>query len=92
LQLLEIWGMDTSKYNAIREHIIVNPDSIHKIDLNAVTFKGLLSHPYFPFETTKAIMLYRKEHKRFSSISELKTINGISDSAYLKMRDYIEVR
>jgi competence ComEA-like helix-hairpin-helix protein len=90
-QLLEIWGMDTSKFNAIRDHLTVNPDSIHKIDLNTVTFKGLMSHPYFPFESTKAIMLYRKDHKRFTSVSELKKISIISDSAYRKMREYIRV-
>jgi competence ComEA-like helix-hairpin-helix protein len=90
-QLLEIWGMDTSKYNAIRDHLSVNPDSIHKIDLNTVTFKGLMSHPYFPFESTKAIMLYRKDHKRFTSVSELKNISIISDSAFRKIREYIKV-
>ena len=90
-QLLEVWGMDTSRYNAIAEHLSVNPDSIHKIDLNKVTFKELLSHPYFPFEFTKAIMLYRKEHKRFVQPEELKNIKIIPDSAYRKMRNYVKV-
>jgi competence ComEA-like helix-hairpin-helix protein len=90
-QLLEIWGMDSIKYNAIREHLSVNPDSVHPINLNTVTFKELLSHPYFPFEATKAIMLYRKEHKKFVSIMELESIRIISDSAYRKMRVYIRI-
>jgi len=90
-QLLEIWGMDTSKYNAIREHLAVNPDSVHPINLNTVTFKELLAHPYFPFEVTKAIMLYRKEHKKFVQPEELKNIKTISDSAYRKMKVYIKV-
>lgn len=90
-QLLEIWGMDSSKYNAIKEHLAVNPDSVHPINLNMVTFKELLAHPYFPFEITKAIMLYRKDHKRFVSAGELKNIKVISDSAYRKMRVYIKV-
>jgi DNA uptake protein ComE-like DNA-binding protein len=90
-QLLEIWGMDTSRYNAIREHLIVNPDSVHRVNLNTVTFKKLLSHPYFPFEITKAIMIYRKDHKKFLSIRELKSIKAISDSAYQKISPYVEV-
>ncbi|MCX6245369.1 MAG: helix-hairpin-helix domain-containing protein [Bacteroidetes bacterium] len=90
-QLLEIWGMDTSRYNAIDEHLTVNPDSVHKIDLNTVTFKEMLSHPYFPFEVTKAIMLYRKEHKKFGGIEELKSIKAIPDSAYRKMEHYVKV-
>ena len=90
-QVLEIWGMDTSKYNAIRDHLEVNADSVHPINLNTVTFKELLAHPYFPFLTTKAIMLYRKDHKVFRSITELKTIPLISDSAYRKMSKYVKV-
>jgi competence ComEA-like helix-hairpin-helix protein len=90
-QLLEIWGMDSLKYNAIKEHLAVNPDSVHPINLNMVTFKELLAHPYFPFEITKAIMLYRKDHKRFISAGELKNIKVISDSAYRKMRVYVKV-
>lgn len=90
-QLLEIWGMDTTKYNVIREHLAVNPDSVHLINLNTVTFKELLAHPYFPFEITKAIMLYRKDHKKFVNPGELKNIKAISDSAYRKMRVYVKV-
>ena len=90
-QLLEIWGMDTAKYNAIIEHLAVNRDSVHPIDLNTVTFKELLGHPYFPFATTKAIMLYRKDHKKFVSSGELKNIGAISDSAYRKIIIYVKV-
>jgi competence ComEA-like helix-hairpin-helix protein len=90
-QLLEIWGMDTSKYNAIREHLAVNTDSVHPINMNTVTFKELLAHPYFPFEITKAIMLYRKDHKKFVSALELKNIRSISDSAFRKMIIYLKV-
>jgi competence ComEA-like helix-hairpin-helix protein len=90
-QLLEIWGFDQTKYNSVKDYLTVRYDSIHKINLNTVTFKQLLSHPYFPFETTKAILLYRKEHKKFESVSELKSIRIISDSAFRKIRMYVKV-
>ena len=90
-QLLEVWGMDSSRFSVISGHLTVNPDSIHKIDLNTVTFKELLSHPYFPFETTKAIMLYRKEHKKFNGIEELRSIHEISEPAYQKIKDYVKI-
>jgi competence ComEA-like helix-hairpin-helix protein len=90
-QLLEIWGMDTSRYNSIKEHLSVNPDSIHPMDLNTVTFKQLLAHPYFPFEITKAIMIYRKDHKMFKNVGELKEIKAIPDSMYRKIRIYVKV-
>ncbi len=90
-QLLEIWGMDTTRYNVIKEHLTVNPGSVQPIDLNTVTFKKLLAHPYFPFEITKAIMIYRKEHKKFVNVEELKKVEVISDSIYRKIKIYVKV-
>jgi DNA uptake protein ComE-like DNA-binding protein len=90
-QLLEIWEMDTSRYNSIKEQVTVNRDSVHKINLNTITFKKLMSHPYFPFEMTREIMIYRKEHKKFVNIEELRNIRIISDSAYRKIKNYITI-
>jgi competence ComEA-like helix-hairpin-helix protein len=33
-QVLEVWGMDTARYNRISENLSVNADSVHRIDLN----------------------------------------------------------
>ena len=90
-QLLEIFGMDTVKYNDIKDHLTVNPDSIRKINLNSVTFKELLSHPYFPFEVTKNIMIYRKDHKKFTGTEELLKIKNINDSLYRKIKPYVRI-
>lgn len=88
-QVAEVWGMDTARYNKISANLAVNRDSIHKINLNTVTFKELLFHPYFPFEITKAIMLYRKDHKKFTSLDELLSVPGIHDSTYKKIVNYL---
>ena len=90
-QLLEIWEMDTSRYNAIKEQVTVNRDSVHKINLNTITFKKLMSHPYFPFEMTREIMIYRKEHKKFVNIGELRNLKFMSDSIYRKIMGYVKV-
>jgi len=90
-QLLEIFGMDPEKYNEIKDHLTVNADSIRKINLNAVTFKELISHPYFPFEVTKNIMIYRKDHKKFVGTEELLKIKNINDSIYRKIKPYLGI-
>lgn len=90
-QILEVFGMDTVRYNGVKGNLIANKDSIHKININNVTFKDLMRHPYFPFGITKAIILYRKEHKLFKNIGELKTIQGINDSIYKKLKIYVKV-
>jgi DNA uptake protein ComE-like DNA-binding protein len=90
-QLLEIWGFDSAKYNMVVSNVAVNRDSVRMIDLNTIAFKDLLRHPYFPFAIAKAIFLYRKEHKRFASVEELRKIDLISDSTYRKMIMYVKV-
>lgn len=92
LQIMEVFGMDSSRFNGISDHISTDRSLIHPIDLNNVTFKGMLAHPYFPFEITKAIMLYRKEHKLIRDPDELKSVQGIDEALFRKIRPYITVK
>ena len=91
-QVLEVFGMDTSRYNSIADNICTDKELVHTIDLNNVTFKELLSHPYFPFEITKAIMIYRKEHKVIRDIEELKSVQGIDETLFRKIRPYVLIK
>jgi DNA uptake protein ComE-like DNA-binding protein len=90
-QVLEIFGMDTSRYRLIEKNLLVNRDSIHPIDLNKATFKELLRHPYFPFPVTKNIMIYRQKNKVFRSLDELKNIQGVNDSLFRRMIVYLRL-
>ncbi len=90
-QVLEVFGMDTVRYQMIEKNLSVNPDSIHPIELNTVTFKELLRHPYFPFSTTKSIMIYRQKNKTFKSLEELKNIAGVNDSMFRRMVIYLRI-
>jgi competence ComEA-like helix-hairpin-helix protein len=91
-QLLEVYGMDAARYGMIRDHITVEPDSVKKIDINNVPFKTLMAHPYFPYELTREIILYRKKAKRFNTAEELKDVKGVNDSVFLKITPYILVK
>lgn len=90
-QLLEVWGMDTSLYNLIREHLIITADSVRRIDLNSVSFKELLKHPYFPYELTRSLILYRQKNKMFRSVEDLHSVEGLNDSIFRKIKPYVRV-
>jgi DNA uptake protein ComE-like DNA-binding protein len=91
-QVMEVFGMDSLRFSGISDHIVADRSLVHPIDLNNVTFKEMLAHPYFPFEITKAIMLYRKEHKLIRDPDELKLIHGIDEVLFQKIRPYIFVK
>ena len=90
-QLLEVFGMDHERYEKLEANITVTTDSVRQIDINNVTFKELLKHPYFPFEITKAIMLHRQKNKKFKTLDDLHLVPGISDSVFKKIVVYLEI-
>jgi DNA uptake protein ComE-like DNA-binding protein len=90
-QLLEVFGLDTALYALIKEHLVVKTDSVRTLDLNTVTFKELLKHPYFPYELTRSVILYRQKNKVFRSLNELRAVEGMNDSIFRKIRPYIHV-
>lgn len=83
--------MDRERYEKIEDNVNVTGDSVRQIDINNVTFKELLKHPYFPFEITKAIMLYRQKNKKFKTLDDLHSVPGISDSVFKKIVVYLEI-
>lgn len=90
-QLMEVFGMDPERYNGIKGNLVIDTCRVRKIDINTVQFKELMRHPYFPYELTREIILYRKKIKKFERKEQLKEIPGISDSIYMKISPYINI-
>ncbi len=59
VQLLEVYGMDTTRYNGIISFVTADSTRIQRIDLNNSTFQEVISHPYISREETYAIFRYR---------------------------------
>ena len=59
VQLLEVYGMDTTRYNGIISIVTADSTRIQRIDLNNSTFQEVISHPYINREETYAIFRYR---------------------------------
>ncbi len=59
VQLLEVYGMDTARYNGIISSVTADSTNIQRIDLNNSTFQEVISHPYINREETYAIFRYR---------------------------------
>lgn len=90
-QLLEVYGMDSVRFNRLEKQLILDTTLVVKIDINNVTFKGLLKHPYLEYYTVKSIFNYKDEHGDFTSLEQLKNVKLIYDDLYDKISPYIEV-
>lgn len=91
-QLKEVYGFNDSIYNILERYINIDATLIKKIDINSIDFKELLKHPYFDYPTTKSFFSARNKIGSFSSIDQLKLIDGINDSTLNKVKYYLYFR
>lgn len=89
-QLLEVYGIKSETYAEIKDQVWIDTTKIKKIDLNEVSFKAILKHPYMDFEQVKKLMNYKDKHRIFN-IKQLET-DGVFDKKFLKkLRPYFKV-
>lgn len=66
--------------------------SYSKVDLNRATAQELEALPFIGEFTAQRIIEYRRKHRRFRFVDELRTIKGIRPDNFSRFRDYLEVR
>ena len=88
-QLLEVYGMDSVKYNQLKDLINVNAELIRKINLNTFTFDEIRRHPYLTYKQMNAIIQYRSQHGSFKSIDDLMKIVILNEEIIRKIEPYI---
>ena len=90
-QLLEVYRIDTIVILNNLSNFRINLHKISKLNLNRVTFKELLRHPYISYSQTRRIITYREMHGDFKSVEEILTNNLIKDKHYRKIVHYLTV-
>ena len=88
-QLLEVYGMDSVRYNQIKQRIKTDTAKIKKFLVNEAEFKILLRHPYLDYETVKGIVNYRQYQGMIENADSLKRIIGY-DPIFDKVSRYVD--
>jgi competence protein ComEA len=91
-QLMEIKGMDSTRYDQFKGQVTVSPQLIRKINLNTVTFKELLKHPYFEYYLVKEIFNYKDGIRAYDSVEQLRKLPVMYEELYGKIAPYLEVK
>jgi DNA uptake protein ComE-like DNA-binding protein len=91
-QLLEVYGMDSTRYLGIVNQVSVDRKNIRKININKVTIKEMTKHPYIEFYLAKSIINYRNEKGVFNDVNEIREAKLIYPELYLKIEPYLSVR
>ncbi len=88
-QLLEVYGIDSTRYDAIREFITVDELDINKINLNTAEFGDLIRHPYIDRQTANAILSIRNQHGPYASADELNKSYLIDETTIKRIMPYV---
>lgn len=88
-QLLEVYRMDTVRFNEIKDFVKIDSSFIPKqLRINSDAFKVLLKHPYLEYEDVKKIVNYREQKGMITSWERLRNVVG--DAINPKLRYYID--
>ncbi len=70
---------------------MMSDDLSEKININTASSEELCSLSGIGETLSERIVKYRSEHGPFSSIEEIMNVDGIGDSKFLAIKDYITV-
>lgn len=90
-QLLEVYGIDSSKFHNIKRYVKADESIIKRIDLNDASFKQLLKHPYIEYDLVKEIINYRNSNGGFTSVTEIINLEDVDSLKYYKLKPYLVI-
>jgi competence protein ComEA len=73
-QLLEVYGLDSLKFEEIKGQLRLGITELRQININTAAFEDLKNHPYLKYKQANAIIQYRKQHGKYSSFADLKKV------------------
>ena len=88
-QLMEVFGLDSLKYQEIRNQITVDANAIKKININTVTADQLKNHPYLRYKQVNALIQYRKQHGNYANIADLAKVVLIPAETIAQLAPYL---
>lgn len=88
-QLKEVFGMDVLKYQAVKDQVSVNPALISKLNINTISFNQLRIFPYLGYKQVNAIIEYRTQHGKYTSVNDLRNIVLMDERILLKIEPYL---
>lgn len=90
-QLLEVYGMDSSRFDGIIDHIFVGGEPAGKININTAGIKEMIRHPYIEFYLAKSIIQHREKTGGYEDIKQILDARLIYPELYAKISPYLTI-
>ncbi len=89
-QLWEVYGMDSLKYESLKDALYIDTTHIQKININTASFKKMISHPYLERKEVMSLIHYRDYAGEIKDIAELRSSLLIDSVRYKKIMPYLK--
>lgn len=89
-QLLEVYGISAELLGEIAPHLVIDTTDIRKIDINSVTIKQLIRHPYIEYNQARDIVRLRSKGIHFATADDLRAVPSMADTTLKRLLPYIE--
>ena len=90
-EMIYVPTVEEVKERPLENNTATDTDDSDKVNINTASKEELMTLPGIGEARALAIIAYRKENGPFTSVEELKEVEGIKDGVFSKMKDYIEI-
>ena len=73
-QLLDVKGLDSTRFAAMRPYLLIGDTETRRIDVNRADFKTLVGHPYLSYEQVKRIFRQRETRGMIKNWTQLEAL------------------
>ncbi|TKC61320.1 hypothetical protein FBD94_12320 [Pedobacter hiemivivus] len=89
-QLMEVFGLDSVKYEEIKDQVVVDVTKLKRINVNTAEFVDFKNHPYIRYKQVNALIQYRKQHGNYSNIADLNKVAILNQETINRLAAYLE--
>ncbi|WP_256009279.1 ComEA family DNA-binding protein [Desertivirga xinjiangensis] len=89
-QLMEVYGLDSSRFAGLKNQVTVNGQAIRKLNINAADFDDLKRYPFLKYKQINAIIQYRTQHGLYKSAADLKNVVLLNEDLINRLSPYLE--
>lgn len=91
-QLLEVYGFTPELLEHITPNLALDTSNLHKININSVTLKQFIKHPYVEYYFARDIINLRSRGSTFASPDDLRAIPSCTDTMLVRLLPYLDFK
>jgi competence protein ComEA len=89
-QLLEVFGIDSVRFEGIRSQVTTGDANPRKININTADLEALRQHPYINYHVANSIVALRRQHGPFQQPEDILKSALINDTLFARIAPYLE--